>query len=47
MNIGDTVFAYWEPFSSYFIGTVVEYDGTQKGGAYLVVFEDGEWQLKE
>lgn len=45
MNIGDTVFAYWEPASMYFVGTAVEYDDTQKGGAYYIVFADGDQKL--
>ena len=45
MQVGDIVFAYWEPVSMYFIGTAVEYDNTQKGGAYLIIFADGDQKV--
>lgn len=38
VTIGETVFAYWEPFEGYFVGTVVERNDT----GYRVVFEDGD-----
>lgn len=36
-DVGDTVFAWWEPNGIYFVGTVVEEEGARS----LVVFEDG------
>jgi hypothetical protein len=37
-GVGETVLAWWEPNSIYFVGTVVEEEGSRR----LVVFEDAE-----
>ena len=38
VTVGETVFAYWQPFEGYFVATIVEQ--TDKG--YCVVYEDGD-----
>jgi hypothetical protein len=37
-KVGDTVLAWWEPNAIYFVGTIVEEEGSRE----LIVFEDGE-----
>ena len=41
-DIGEIVLAYLEETELYYVGTVVEYDDTIKGGGYYIVFEDGD-----
>ncbi|MBN2440810.1 MAG: hypothetical protein JXJ04_05675 [Spirochaetales bacterium] len=38
---GERVLAYWEETELYYIGTIIEYNDTIKGGGYYVVFADG------
>jgi hypothetical protein len=44
-DIGEKVLAYWEASELYYVGTVVEYDTTIKGGGYYIVFADGDQDL--
>ncbi len=44
-EIGDSVVAYWQDDGMYYFGTAVEYDDTVKGGAFLIIFEDGSQSL--
>ena len=37
--------AYWQDDGMYYFGTPVEYDNTVKGGAFLIIFEDGSQSL--
>jgi hypothetical protein len=41
-EIGDSVLAFWEPNKLYYVGTIVERDSTVKGGAYRIIFADGD-----
>ena len=42
IEIGDRVLAYWKRTKLYYVGTAVEYDSSVKGGAYRIIFEDGD-----
>ena len=45
IEIGDLVLAYWQDDGMYYYGTAVEYDKNVKGGAYLIIYEDGSEAL--
>ena len=42
VEVGQTVWAYWEETSGYYPGVAVQADSTIKGGGFLVVFFDGD-----
>ncbi len=45
VDLGQTVWAYWEETGGYYPGVAVEYDNSIKGGAYRVVFFDTDSAL--
>ncbi len=42
VEVGQTVWAYWEETGGYYPGVAVKADSTVKGGGFLVVFFDGD-----